>query len=66
MPAPSMIVTIVDKDGDEFPIRVWGTKEDYESGIHIGQAALNEMRPLIEDGRMRPTFPVHVGEIIAG
>jgi hypothetical protein len=66
MPSPSMIVTIRDADGDDFPVRVWGTREDYESGIHIGQVALNEMRPFIEDGRMRPTFPVHVAEITGG
>jgi hypothetical protein len=62
MPAPSFIVTIRDADGDDFPVRLWGLPEDYESGIQIGQVALNELRPLIEEGRLRPTFPVHVAK----
>lgn len=59
MPGPSLIVTIVDAEGDEFPIRLW---ERYESVVQRRQAALNEVERLIQEGSFNPTFPVTVPE----
>lgn len=57
MPAPSIIYTIIDKDGDEFPVRLWG---QYETVVQERQAALNELERLVQDGSWRPEFPVTI------
>lgn len=60
MPAPSLIVTFTDTDGDEFPIRIVGTC-DRHSQLDREQAAriaLTRLDDLIEAGELIPSCPV--------
>lgn len=59
MPAPCMIVTFTDADGDDFPVRVPG---DYsptgpERGAVV-KAARAEAQRMIDAGEWRPTLPL--------
>jgi hypothetical protein len=64
MPAPFIIVTFKDADGDEFPIRVPGNFA-WSGGdrVMVIDAAHHTMRELIDAGELRPTYPVTVAEI---
>jgi hypothetical protein len=67
MPAPSLIVTFTDTEGDEFPIRIMGTC-DPNSQLDREQAAriaLTRLDDLIEDGELIPSCPVKATEIAA-
>ena len=59
MPAPSTVVTFYDTDGDEFPIRLWGS---YESREAEGRA-LALLEDEVRTGNMNPSYPVALGTI---
>lgn len=60
MPGPHTIVTIVDADGDEFPVVVWTTTE-FHNAAQIREAAMAELERLVSiEKRFRPTFPVTI------
>ena len=61
MPGPSVIVTLADAGGDEFPVRMWGTRESFADDDCLAGEALAELHRLEkEDGRWRPNYPVSV------
>lgn len=67
MPAPSLIVTFTDTDGDEFPIRVPGECDPNSSLDReaVANAALTRLDDFIENGELIPSCPVKATEIAA-
>lgn len=59
MPYASTIVHLLDKDGDDFPIRVGGhyPPTDHDALLTVAKARLQGM---VDDGKMRPTYPVRL------
>ena len=69
MPAPSIIVTLIDADGDEFPVRIWGLREQWtDQDVLAGEAfaKLNELakqKDRLGIARVRPAYPMRVGAV---
>jgi hypothetical protein len=55
MPAPFTIATVVDADGDEFPIRLEGDRENTTANRDV---VLRELERMVQEGNMNPTYPV--------
>lgn len=61
MPAPSTVVTLVDDDGDEFPIALPGVypanrAADYEAALQLAAES-------IRDGHIAPNGDLRLGSI---
>lgn len=63
MAAPFMLVTFIDADGDEFPIRVEGmwTKGERPALIVEARRRLNEF---VESGDLKPTEPLAGAKVV--
>jgi hypothetical protein len=63
MPAPFVIVTLRDKDGDDFPMRLQGTYEPGPQEVTLRSEATSELARMEREGEMRPNWPVTVANI---
>jgi len=57
MPAPSIIVTFKDAEGDEFPVRIWGTQEDFDRPTLI-EEGMRKVLDLTDKDAWSPMFPL--------
>jgi hypothetical protein len=62
-PAPSILVTFLDADGDEFPVRLWGMRDQFTDEALERSAKHELLRLANEDQRWNPTMPVKVGKV---
>ena len=58
MPAPSIIVTYTDQDGDEFPVRVPVSRATPRS--YVEREANEILKALIIDGTWTPQHPLRI------
>lgn len=58
MPAPSIIVTYTDQDGDEFPVRVPVSRSTPRS--YVEREAQEVLDAAVVDGSLKPTMPVRL------
>jgi hypothetical protein len=64
MPAPSTLVTFTDADGDEFPVRIYGSPATHsERKVLQELTARDYLRRFIEADELRPTMPVKVTKV---
>ena len=57
MASPYTTVTFIDAEGDEFPVRVWGTFTTGERR-ELMAAARSRLDEFVAAGELRPTEPV--------
>lgn len=62
MPAPSTIITFTDADGDEFPVRLYGSPATTPAGVEIQEKTARER---LDELIVCPTMPVKITRVEA-